>query len=75
MTDRERCTAMHTTIGQCQLLAPHDAAPHAVGTARAIALWNQIEVQEWPMYSVPRWVRRLPWDARFQPPPGDLTYF
>jgi hypothetical protein len=65
----------HPTIGQCQLLGPHDEASHAVGTARAIFLWNQIEVKDWPMYSAPRWVRRLPWEPRLQPPPDNPTYF
>jgi hypothetical protein len=64
MPDHERCTISHPTIGQCQLLGTHEQSPHAVGTARAICLRNHIEVQEWPMYSAPRWVWRLPWDPR-----------
>ena len=76
MTDQaQRCTAVHLELGQCQLTAPHPDRPHAVSTTEAVLLWNHIEVQRWPSYALPNWVRRLPWAPRFRPPPAVETYF
>ena len=74
VADPERCGEVHAVVGQCQLLAPHDEKPHAASSADGVSLWNHIEVQHWTSYSMPNWVRRLPWQPGYKPPSQEVYF-